>query len=127
MGTGFDDDGNQKISKAEFQALLVNPKTAKMVQEVGVDVVGLVDFADFIFKDGVELSFSEFMALVLQLRGSNTATVKDIVDLRKFIALELQAVTRGLARTVRDDLVREIQSTCSEGDWNQCCHCRRAE
>merc|ERR1712129_331694 len=36
-----------------------------------------------------ELSFPLFMETVLQLRGSNNATVKDIVDLRKFMAQEL--------------------------------------
>lgn len=89
--SGLDLDGDMQISKGEFQQLLLNPKAAKMVQEVGVDVVGLVDFADFIFEDDRELSFAQFMELVLQLRGSNIATVKDIVDLRKFISAELQA------------------------------------
>ena len=41
-----------------------------------MDVVGLVDFLDFIFLDGQELSFPEFMDVVLQLRGCNRATVR---------------------------------------------------
>ena len=45
------------------------------MQNVGVDVVGMVEFSDFIFKDR-ELTFAEFVELVLQLRGSNQATVK---------------------------------------------------
>jgi len=70
--------------------ILENGDAVRCLQDVGVDVVGLVDFADFIFEaDGVaeeaELEFHEFMNVVLQLRGSNTATVKDIVDLRKFV------------------------------------------
>ena len=53
-------------------------------------MVALVDLADAIFTDEngqeeEELSFPKFMEVVLNLRGSNHATVKDIVDLRKFI------------------------------------------
>jgi hypothetical protein len=44
-----------------------------------------VDFADFLFEEQTELSFATFMELVLSLRGTNTSTVKDIIDLRKFI------------------------------------------
>merc|ERR1719502_2608286 len=85
----WDTDGNLQISKDEFERLLVLPEAAKIIQEIGVDVIGLVDFADFIFKDGSELSFSDFMELVLSFRGSNQATVKDVVDLRKFVLSEL--------------------------------------
>jgi len=53
---------------------------------VGVDVVGLVDFMDDIFKDGPELSFPDVMELVLQLRSQNQATVRDIIELRKLIS-----------------------------------------
>merc|ERR1719419_1250492 len=99
--TGLDEDGNLHISRSEFERLLLNPKAAKMVQEVGVDVVGLVDFADFIFENDRELTFAEFMELVLQLRGSNTATVKDIVDLRKLIVSELQAAVKTLSSSAQ--------------------------
>merc|ERR1712226_1354872 len=36
-------------------------------------------------EEDVGLDFPHFMEVVLQLRGCNSATVKDIVDLRKFI------------------------------------------
>merc|ERR1719454_2292760 len=78
----LDKDGNGQLSKREFEQLLILPEAAQFMQNVGVDVVGLVEFSDFIFKDR-ELTFPEFVELVLQLRGSNQATVKDIVDMRK--------------------------------------------
>merc|ERR1712039_591233 len=86
------------ISKTEFCDILRNREATKALQEVGVDVVGLVDFVDFIFggenseEEGTTLTFSDFMEVVLQLRGSNTATVKDVVDLRKFIQAQFQAI-----------------------------------
>jgi hypothetical protein len=89
---GIDEDNNMKISRSEFEMLLQRPDAARVIQEVGVDVVGLVDFADFIFKDGLEMSFPDFMTVVLQLRGSNTATVKDVVDMRKYIDSSFEEV-----------------------------------
>jgi len=92
----LDTDGNQKISKPEFKRLLETPSAAHELQEVGVDVVALVDFGDFIFKDREEVSFSLFIDTVLQLRGSNTATVKDMIDMRKFILRELASMEHRL-------------------------------
>jgi hypothetical protein len=62
------------------------PEGARIIEEVGVDVVGLVDFMDDIFKDGLELSFPDVMELVLQLRSQNQATVRDVIELRKLIS-----------------------------------------
>lgn len=86
----------QHISQEEFECLLVNPRAAKMVKEVGVDVVGLVELSDTIFQGKKELAVDEFFRILLQLRGSNTATVKDIVDMRKFILQELSTLEAGI-------------------------------
>lgn len=82
---GIDANGDGRISRGEFERLLTNKDAAKALQEVGVDVVGLVDFTDVIFAGGRHLTFADFMETVLSLRGSNVATVKDIVDLRKLL------------------------------------------
>jgi len=87
-----DTDGNCSISRQEFENMLLNQEAASIIQDMGVDVVGLVDFADIIFEDDIELTFGDFMELVMQLRGSNTCTVKDIVDLRKFVVTEFNAL-----------------------------------
>jgi len=87
----LDMDGDNQISKREFVQILENSDAVRCLQEVGVDVVGLIDFADYIFEDedavdvDKQLTFSQFMDVVLQLRGTNNATVKDVVDLRKFL------------------------------------------
>eukprot|EP00927_Polykrikos_kofoidii_P069533 TRINITY_DN6504_c0_g1_i5.p1 TRINITY_DN6504_c0_g1~~TRINITY_DN6504_c0_g1_i5.p1 ORF type:complete len:807 (+),score=156.23 TRINITY_DN6504_c0_g1_i5:102-2522(+) len=90
-------DNDCMISKQEFDTLLVRPQAARIIQEIGVDVVGLVDFSDYIFKDGGQLSFPDFMELVLQLRGSNNSTVKDIVDLRSYVMRELTQIQTKVA------------------------------
>lgn len=108
------------ISRFEFEKLLVRPEAAKVLQEVGVDVVGLVDLADVIFQETDELLFPDFMGLVLQFRGTNNATVRDIVYLRKFISQELvriDAIHAELAsRQPRLDPVLLSSSKCSESD-----------
>lgn len=88
---GSDVDGDGRMSKAEFEELLVQPEAAQFIQGVGVDVVGLVEFSEFIFKDR-DLSFPEFVEIILALRGSNAATVKDVVDMRKQVMQEFDIV-----------------------------------
>mmetsp|Transcript_26787 Transcript_26787/g.48647 ORF Transcript_26787/g.48647 Transcript_26787/m.48647 type:complete len:214 (-) Transcript_26787:260-901(-) len=84
--SGLGKDESVRISRDEFQQLLLLPEGARVIQEVGVDVVVLVDLIDHIFTDeNSELTFADLMELVLQLRGTNTATVRDVVDLRKFL------------------------------------------
>merc|ERR1711907_858245 len=80
-----DTDDNRSISQPEFQELVVRPDAARMMASVGVDVIGLAEFCDFLFADSEDISFGNFINLVLQLRGTNQATVKDIVDMRKFM------------------------------------------
>merc|ERR1719161_2355403 len=76
---------NPTVSKTEFHELLSTPEAARALAQMDVDVVGLVDLYDFIFENNVELDFHEFLEVVIQLRGSNKATVRDIVDLRKSV------------------------------------------
>merc|ERR1712048_34996 len=87
--SGIDEDANHALSKLEFQTLLLSPATAMAMQNMGVDVVGLVEFGEVLFQDDRDLAFADFIRLVLQLRGTNPTTVKDIVDLRKFVMQEL--------------------------------------
>jgi len=83
--TEIDKDGDGKISKDEFENLLDSKQACMALSDVGVDVVGLVDFADVIFEAEESLTLSQFMDVVLQLRSKNTATVKDIIELRKLM------------------------------------------
>lgn len=90
--SGADADNDQRISKAEFVSLLQNPDAARALQKIGVDVVGLVDYTEFLFVQDSTLTFGDFMETILELRGSNSATVKDIVDLRKFLVDEIMGL-----------------------------------
>lgn len=85
----IDKDGDMKISRDEFVAFL-EQDAAKVINDVGVDVIALLDMTDYLFKDSDKLSFEDFLDMVLRFRGSNTATVKDLVDLRLFVMEELE-------------------------------------
>merc|ERR1712151_764360 len=88
----LDVDHDEKISRKEFMHLITNSEANDAMRDVGVDVVALVDFADYFFQsdksgeqfDG-EWSFDDFMEKIMQVRGVNSATVRDTVDVQKFI------------------------------------------
>eukprot|EP00927_Polykrikos_kofoidii_P083262 TRINITY_DN8487_c1_g2_i1.p1 TRINITY_DN8487_c1_g2~~TRINITY_DN8487_c1_g2_i1.p1 ORF type:complete len:610 (-),score=116.47 TRINITY_DN8487_c1_g2_i1:220-1962(-) len=92
----IDKDDNNFISKTEFCKILEQSEAVVALHEVGVDPVGLVDFADFIFcgQDGeeIELSFEDFMEVVLELRGSNMAKIRDVMNLQRVIRQEVSRV-----------------------------------
>jgi hypothetical protein len=80
----LDENGDGKISKVEFQGLIRNPGVLKVLDDVGVNPYTLLEFADMFFvKDGgfIDLEFDEFSDMVLELRESNNATVKDVMTL----------------------------------------------
>lgn len=91
-----DADQDQRISRDEFRCLIQNPNAIRCFTAMNVDVVALVDLVDFIFQDGQYLDFPKFMDLILQLRGTKGATVKDIVDLRRFITMEFNSLLQAL-------------------------------
>eukprot|EP00929_Paragymnodinium_shiwhaense_P052965 TRINITY_DN2651_c0_g7_i1.p1 TRINITY_DN2651_c0_g7~~TRINITY_DN2651_c0_g7_i1.p1 ORF type:complete len:863 (+),score=244.71 TRINITY_DN2651_c0_g7_i1:232-2820(+) len=105
----IDEDGGGTISKSEFQQILDCEEAIGALSDVGVDVIGLADCADFIFGEQdptcdenasggseVELTVTEFMDVVLKLRGSNCATVKDVIEVRKFMRKQLGDVAAKL-------------------------------
>jgi len=104
------EDALQKeIDKEQFSMILESLDACRALEEAGVDPIGLVDNIDFIFgaddedEDGhvkeKTMSFGDFVALVLTLRGSNSATVKDIVDLRKYLNSSINRMREELRRS----------------------------
>jgi len=96
------------ITKDEYQTMIAKPAAARLLQEVGVDVLGLFDLTDILFdkkrriieEENEEdqasetedhLSFGDLMEKVLELRGSNNATVKDIMNLRRVVRMYIDS------------------------------------
>jgi len=105
---GLDTDGDHMISRTEFVAILDNPSAVKLLDKVDVDVYAFVDLADFLFDEEDDesggMSFATFMETVLSLRGSNTATVKDVVDLRKYIKTQFGSMENRIRRMTEAQL-----------------------
>jgi hypothetical protein len=123
--SGLDADGDGEISKEEFCKVLELPEACRTLEEVGVDVMGLIDIADFIFDENNDdegagdgpknLTFVEFMEVILALRGSNNATVKDIVDLRKFIVNTNHRLEEKLEKAMSHQVGKSVRASMSLG------------
>lgn len=79
---GADDD---TISQEEFIQLLQNDQAIDVLQDVGVDLVALVKDPNIIFDGEPYMAFQDFLDEILLLRGSNSATVKDLTVLKNQI------------------------------------------
>jgi hypothetical protein len=94
-------DGNPKpISLNNLIMLLQWPETSKVLERVNIDVDAILTITQYVFGASEEVQFDELIALVLQLRGTNHSTVKDIVDLRQHMShcfLLSQQMSQGLA------------------------------
>lgn len=94
----LDIDGDQKLSKVEFLQLMErDPDLLKGLQAFGIDVVAFCDNAIALFSDNDTMEVGDFVELVTQFRSQKQTTVKDLVDMRKFISMQL----RHLAEEVR--------------------------
>jgi hypothetical protein len=80
LDTNFDG----KISYEEFESIVENKESLAALSEVGVNPVGVVEFAElFFFEEGepVKLPFNKFMEMILDLQEDNKAKVKDALTI----------------------------------------------
>jgi len=86
IATDLDNNGDGTLSWEEFVAILEIPEALDALEVIGVDIETMIDLAeDFFMEDGepVTVTFQEFMEMMLDLRGGQEATVKDIMGLGK--------------------------------------------
>lgn len=94
----LDKNKSGTISWEEFQQIVQYPEALRALESVNVDAVGMIDMAeDFFFDDGkpVQLTFENFMEMILDMRGGQTATLKDVMSFgtrfnRKFLEVKDQ-------------------------------------
>lgn len=89
LASEIDSDGSGSISKEEFEFIIKDPRIATSFDELGIDIVGIANFARFIFEQCDEIAFTDFALLVGQFRGCKAATVKDVMDMRRYVTVEL--------------------------------------
>ncbi|CAK0790766.1 unnamed protein product, partial [Prorocentrum cordatum] len=92
----LDYDGDGMISEHEFIKILESEEAVRALSSVDVDVIALVDFADYIFKGRDRLSFNEFMATVARFRGGQSVVLKDLIDVREFLSGEIKKSVKAM-------------------------------
>jgi len=89
LAVSLDIRRRHSISKEEFDKIIEHPEMTLALNDLGIDVVGLMDFAFFIFQECDELSYSDFQHMAFQFRRAKTATVKDVMDIRKQLSMQV--------------------------------------
>jgi len=78
----LDKNNDGTLSWDEFQKILDHPEALKALQSVNVDPESMIDMAeDYFFENGepCDVTFEQFMNLLLDMRGGQNATLKDIM------------------------------------------------
>lgn len=119
----FDKDDDRRIHQDEFELLMRNPELNLILKNFGVNCLDLMLLKDILFEekevielcsprtptseDGTKsiatsatndnrrkLTFDEFVEVVVRLRGGNSATVLDVVELRELICLRFERLEK---------------------------------
>lgn len=103
-------DMEDKLSKQDFQDILLVPSIARFLHDTGVDMVVLVDMSDMIYDDIVAhnqaMGFEHFVDAVLSMRGTNTATVKDIKSQLRIMKAMLKESIQSIEVKMESGFVR---------------------
>jgi hypothetical protein len=91
------ENGEDMIYQDQFGVMCADADAMSALKDVGVEAKTLDDFQEIIFEEAVEgneergrkMSFAQFIDAILELRGSNNATVRDIEKLRKWMSLRM--------------------------------------
>ena len=86
-----DADSDGSMGWGEFAKFLETDACQRELRRFDVDVDALIDIVEDMFfltdaqVDSISISFHQIIELILQLRGSETATVKDVMIIGKRI------------------------------------------
>jgi hypothetical protein len=108
LANELDMDGDGGISKDEFDLIVKDTKMCQSFCALGVDVVGIANFGKFIYNqaDGDEdmtMSYGDFGNLVCQFRGKKLASVQDVMDMRRYVTMELKNLREDIKLGLQDD------------------------
>mmetsp|Transcript_45966 Transcript_45966/g.142330 ORF Transcript_45966/g.142330 Transcript_45966/m.142330 type:complete len:396 (+) Transcript_45966:1-1188(+) len=98
----YDTNNDQTIGEDEFDLLMQNVELHECLMRFGTNIPGIVSLKEVLFEGRVMgtasspegakmkrvprvLTFSDFMSVVLRLRGGHNARVTDIVELREYV------------------------------------------
>jgi len=73
-----------------------------MMRALGIDVIAMLETPQLIFGQATSLTFQDFIEIILALRDTNTATVRDINTLAKRIISEIQGTVGQLNSKIKE-------------------------
>jgi hypothetical protein len=100
------EDSDRQIALDEFNQLVQRKDFTSAVLNVGVDIQALCGLTDEVFADGKTLSFEEFYKLLLQMRGSNYATVKNVIEIR----MDILDLKRNMKEVIQNEMTDTVKS-----------------
>eukprot|EP00931_Biecheleriopsis_adriatica_P040529 TRINITY_DN23228_c0_g1_i1.p1 TRINITY_DN23228_c0_g1~~TRINITY_DN23228_c0_g1_i1.p1 ORF type:complete len:576 (-),score=100.67 TRINITY_DN23228_c0_g1_i1:40-1767(-) len=109
-----DIDGSCSISKDELLELLRHHEVLATLQTEGVDVMALIDFVPFFFRNSKEIAVKDFLGILTHLRGSKGATLKDLVDTQCAVSRELRLVGGSIAQKQTALLTSVVEAAKTE-------------
>jgi len=105
------------LTLSDFQTLLVEPNIALFLNDVGVDMLVLVDMAEMIYEDIAKendgLSFGHFVDAVLNMRGTNPVTVQDVKSQLRIMKRMIKESVTGLEKDISKQFVVSQKSMAS--------------
>merc|ERR1712176_541533 len=66
------------------------------------------DYTEFIFEEKAEMPFEEFVDLVLNMRGSNVATVKDVKTQQRHVKSMINGIVKDLSVKMDDQFEKTM-------------------
>merc|ERR1719454_803452 len=78
----LDEDGDGRIDKDEFEVIIKDPNLTAALVELDVDIVGVANFAKFIYAQCESISYEDFKNLASRYRNERVSTGKDMMELR---------------------------------------------
>jgi len=97
VASELDDDGDGRIDRGEFEIIIKDTKMTASLMELGVDIVGVANFAQFIYDQCDSISYDDFAELAGRFRTEKLATGKDMMDLRHYLTMEMLQTTSFLS------------------------------
>jgi uncharacterized membrane protein YjfL (UPF0719 family) len=92
------------FTKFEFQKFVIEPEVMSVLFEHGVDIIALLEGSEIIFEDmekqGEVFDFPKLIDIVLDMRGTNPATVKDVNETLRVIKSFVQDLEHALTKNL---------------------------
>lgn len=105
MGYNADDT---EITQVMLENMLLEPSVTMVLVEIGVDVLGLIESVPVVYDDmrarAATMTLGSLIDLFLSMRGSNTATVKDVREQLRVTQTVIHSVVTATGEKIRNTL-----------------------